>query len=90
MDAPTPEPAPMNDLPNGPHRDAESGRHGRAVDDTEDAGRPAPDGGPQEPDAAAPTDELAAGEDDSPEGGDEGPMSEHHRWGDTAYGSAVD
>jgi hypothetical protein len=75
----TPGPSELGDLPGGDHAAAERGDAGRGVDDAPT--EPAPAGGPV-PEPDAPT--------EHPEGGDEGDPSEHHRWGDTAYGNAVE
>ena len=75
----------MNDLPPGPHRSSESGVRGRSVDE-----EPAPEAstGEDRPDPDTPAPRPAR--EGFMDGGDEPPMSEHHRWGDTAYGRAVE
>ncbi len=97
MSDPTSAPPPMNDLPEGPHRDAEAGVNGRAVDDVAD--QPSdegqqPDGEPKHTELVERRKKRTAGPLPSPEGfpmgADDGPMSEHHQWGDTAYGQAID
>jgi hypothetical protein len=75
----TPEPSELGRLPEGEHASAERGDHGEDVDEAATApppaGAPTPSGGP-------PTEFPDAGDGDDP--------SEHHRWGDTAYGNAVE
>ncbi len=81
----TPEPSELGRLPDGDHAAAERGDHGESVDDVADSTPPAGDPVPQE----QPTDEFPdAG--DARDGGQTDDPSEHHRWGDTAYGVAVE
>lgn len=81
----TPEPSELGRLPDGEHAAAERGDHGEAVDDVADSTPPTGDPVPHE----QRTDEFP----DAGDAGDEGAnddLSEHHRWGDTAYGVAVE
>ena len=81
----TPEPSELGRLPDGEHAAAERGDHGEAVDDVADSTPPAGDPVPHE----QPTDEFPdAG--DARAGGATDDPSEHQRWGDTAYGVAVE
>lgn len=87
----------MNDLPEGSHRDAEAGVNGRAVDDVADQPvdeHQLPEGGARTKESVDRRKKRTGGPLPSPEGfpmgADDGPMSEHHQWGDTAYGQAID
>ena len=81
----TPQPSELGRLPDGEHAAAERGDHGEAVDDVADSTPPA--GG------AVPPEQRTAEFPDAGDARDRGTTddpSEHHRWGDTAYGVAVE
>ncbi|UDY35176.1 hypothetical protein [Dermatobacter hominis] len=74
-----PRPSELGEPPEGEHAAAERGDAGAEVDDATSS--PPPAGDPV-PDEGSPT--------EFPDSGDGDDMSEHHRWGDTAYGNAVE
>jgi hypothetical protein len=80
-----PEPSELGRQPDGAHAVAERGDAGAAVDDAPTE-PPATTGATAVPEDGPPTEHPDAGEGD----GDGEDPSEHHRWGDTAYGSAVE
>ena len=90
-DRPDPGPGELGEPPEGPHASAERGDAGRQPDDAPTAGDSSDDTAPRSAEMAAdrPTG-FPSTDVDTEDDADSGDMSEHARWGDTAYGSAVE